>query len=131
MQTETYFSVSEDIARRSGMIGQRYMTKGGRYILSDRDLRSLRLEPLEYIHGIDVEMLSRDEAKTAIAEGGYKMTEDPVEEPAGETEDPDTGDDVTDGDEGEPSGDGEEETVQDTEEVNNDETEGKEEEDHE
>lgn len=123
--------MSEDIARRSGMIGQRYMTKGGRYILSDRDLRSLRLEPLEYIHGIDVEMLSRDEAKTAIAEGGYKMTEDPVEEPAGETEDPDTGDDVTDGDEGEPSGDGEEETVQDTEEVNNDETEGKEEEDHE
>lgn len=130
MQTETYFSVSEDIARRSGMIGQRYMTKDGRYILSDRDLRSLRLEPLEYIHGIDVEMLSRDEAKTAIAEGGYKMTEDPVEEPAGETEDPDTGDDVTDGDEGEPSGDGEEETVQDTEEVNNEETEGKED-DHE
>lgn len=76
MQTETYFSVSEDIARRSGMIGQRYMTKDGRYILSDRDLRSLRLEPQEYINGIDAVALSRDEAKTAIAEGGYKMTVD-------------------------------------------------------
>lgn len=68
--------MSEDIARRSGMIGQRYMTKDGRYILSDRDLRSLRLEPQEYINGIDAVTLSRDEAKTAIAEGGFKMTVD-------------------------------------------------------
>lgn len=59
--------------------------------MSEADLRRVRLEPSEYVHGMDVEEVPEDQVETLIAEGGHRMLPEPdtqeeeiAEEPAGE-----------------------------------------------
>lgn len=79
LRTSASFSVSEDIAKRAGLWGLRYLTPDGRVLLSEADLRHLRLEPSEYVHGIDAVEITADQAGTLMAEAGYRML--PEEEP--------------------------------------------------
>lgn len=69
-----FYLVSEDIARRCGLIGQRYRV-GYKYILDNKDLSRLRLTSDEYVHGLQgIEEISNEEAKRLIVQGGYNMT---------------------------------------------------------
>lgn len=69
-----FYLVTEDIAQRSGLIGQRYITKDGRYILDNKDLSRVRFTTDEYISGLSgVEKISNERAKELIQENGYLM----------------------------------------------------------
>ena len=84
------FSVSEDIARRAGLYGLRYMTADGRVLLSEADLRRVRLMPSEYVNGMDVIEISETESNNLAADNGFRMLPDqdtqesPEEETAGD-----------------------------------------------
>ncbi len=75
MRVEGRYVASASVARRTGMIESRYRTKDGRFILSEKDLRSVRLtmKPEEYVNGLDVELITQEEASTLIREGGYTL----------------------------------------------------------
>ena len=87
LKTSASFSVNEDIARRAGLYGLRYMTSDGRVLLTEADLRRVRLEPSEYVNGMDVVEVTAEEANNLTAENGYRMLPDqePQEEPEAET----------------------------------------------
>ena len=92
MVDSAFFLVSEDIARRCGLIGQRYRV-GYRYILDNKDLSRLRLTSDEFVNGLQgIEKISKEDAKRLIVQGGYNMTgtgngtTQAVEEPAPEPE---------------------------------------------
>ena len=98
------FTVSVEVAQRAGLYGKRYLTPAGRVVLSEADLRLVRMTPEEYITGLDAEIITREEKKLLISQGGYKMLPDadpvkPEEEdaPAGEV-------DATAGEEETPAG---------------------------
>lgn len=87
------FTVSVEVAQRAGLYGKRYLTPAGRVVLSEADLRLVRMTPEEYITGLDAEIITREEKKLLISQGGYKMLPDadpvkPEEEdaPAGEVD---------------------------------------------
>jgi hypothetical protein len=63
------YLVSAAIAKRTGFAQQRYITKDGRYIVNDRDLRVARLTDSEKA---DQEQITQEQAKLLIAENGYK-----------------------------------------------------------
>jgi hypothetical protein len=63
------YLVSVAIAKRTGFAQQRYITKDGRYIVNDRDLRVARLTDSEKA---DQEQITQEQAKLLIAENGYK-----------------------------------------------------------
>ena len=71
MKAQVSFSVSADIAERARLTEVRYKTKDGRYILTNKDLARLELTPEEYMGGIDVILLTEEEAGLLIAEGGF------------------------------------------------------------
>jgi hypothetical protein len=75
MKVNKIFVVGADIARRAGVIAKCYRTKEGRYVVSQSDLRMLRLEPEEYITGIDAEIVDLETAKMLIADGGSQIGE--------------------------------------------------------
>lgn len=69
-----FYLVSEDIAKRSGLILERYRTADFRWVLDSKDLGRVRFTPDEYISGLKgVEKTTEEEAATLIAENGYKM----------------------------------------------------------
>ena len=71
-----FYLVTKDIARRTGLVGERYIAPDGRYILDNKDLSRIRLSTDEYINGLQgVEKITKEEAKTLIAQGGYRMIE--------------------------------------------------------
>ena len=74
-----YYSASKDIAARINIIGQRYVTKDGRYILSSHDLMAVEFKPEEYVNGLDVKMLTEDEADRLISENGRRFDNPIVE----------------------------------------------------
>lgn len=79
-----YYAATPEVAQRAGLSDLRYRTVDGRYILDNRDLERISLRSQEFLTGISgVEPLSRQEAKTLIAEGGYKMGRAFVDEPMG------------------------------------------------
>lgn len=78
MKQEQLFSASADIARRAGVVASSYRTKEGRFILAESDLSRLKMYPEEYVSGLDVIKISRDEAKRLIAENGYQMGEEVI-----------------------------------------------------
>lgn len=89
------FTVSVEVAQRAGLYGKRYLTPEGRVVLSEADLRLVRMTPEEYVTGIDAVLITREEKKLLISQGGYRMLPDadpvkPEEEdtPAGEEETP-------------------------------------------
>lgn len=69
-----FYVVTEEVARRAGLQDQRYRTKDGRYILDNNDLGRIALTSDEYISGLHgVEVISKEDAKNMIAEGGYTI----------------------------------------------------------
>ena len=68
------FVVTEDVARRSGVIATRYRTEDGRFILNNRDLRGVRMTAEELQTGLQgIERISDELARQLIKKGGYKM----------------------------------------------------------
>lgn len=85
-----FYLVSEDIARRCGLIGQRYRV-GNRYILDNKDLSRIRFTSEEFLNGLQgIEKISNDEAKRLVAQSGYNMsgTNSGVSSQVAETEEP-------------------------------------------
>lgn len=86
MVENAFYLVSAEIARRSGLINERYRTKNGRYVLDYKDLQRVTFIPEEYVSGLEgVEMITASQAKQEIIDGGYTMGEPVVEVPASET----------------------------------------------
>lgn len=66
------YLAGEDIAQRAGVLETAYMTEDGRFILDVTDLKRVRLLPEEYITGLDVEPISKEEAQVLISENHYR-----------------------------------------------------------
>jgi len=74
MKAETYYKVTAQVAVRTGMTRTLYRTADGHYVCSARDLRGIRLEPEEYITGIEgLERITYEEAQALIEEGGRTL----------------------------------------------------------
>lgn len=75
MKEEKIYLASEDIATRAHVIDTSYRTKDGRYIISENALRDFRfrMTPEEYVTGLSVELISREEAKRLQAENGWAI----------------------------------------------------------
>lgn len=70
----TFYKVVENIAKRSGLILERYRTKDMNWILDNNDLRRVRFTPDEYIDGLQgVVKITGTEADALIAENNYQM----------------------------------------------------------
>lgn len=69
-----FYLATEDVTRRCRLLGQRYITQDGRYVLDNKDLARIRLTSEEFINGLQgIESVGADEAKLLIAKGGYNM----------------------------------------------------------
>lgn len=79
MRTTKYLLVTADIAQRAGVASVRYRTKDGMMIISEQDIRSVRLEPEEYMTGVVIQVLSEDEASILIAEAGKVLGPPPTD----------------------------------------------------
>lgn len=73
MEKDNVFLASRNVAERTGFIAQRYVTKDGRFVVSARDLRNVRLTEQEYVTGLDVTAITSDEAKRLIKENKYTL----------------------------------------------------------
>lgn len=80
MEKQINFSVSADVARRSGLISVRYRTADGRFVLTDRDLQRVYLEGDEFVDGLDAVRLTQEEAERLVAENNFQMGEATDEE---------------------------------------------------
>ena len=114
-----FYLVSEEIARRAGVINSRYRTQDGRYVLDDKDLSYIRLTPDEYISGLKgVERVTKKEAMTEIQKENYQigveqtMQQENEEQPTQEEEVVETPNDASDSNENT-----EEEKEQESEEI--------------
>lgn len=76
MAIETgFYLVSTDIARRAGLLGKRYVSKDGFFILDNKDLSRIKLNADEYVNGLKgVNKIDEATAKNEIALGGYNMS---------------------------------------------------------
>lgn len=72
MDAVQLYLVSPALAERTGFRKQRYITKDGRYIVNDRDLRNIERADGEPVTGNDVKPIAGDEAKRLITENNYK-----------------------------------------------------------
>lgn len=75
MKEEKIYLASEDIAERCHVIDTAYRTKDGRYIISENALRDFRfrMTPEEFVTGLAVELITRDEAKRLQKENGWAI----------------------------------------------------------
>ena len=74
MLDSAFYLVTREIAMRSGVIDGRYRTQDDRFILDNKDLSRIRFTTDEYISGLQgVEKIDEMQAKTLIAQNGYKM----------------------------------------------------------
>lgn len=71
--TVNLYLASKSVAERTGFINQRYVTKDGKYIVNDRDLRNVRLTPEEYVSGLDITPITQEESRRLQKENNYKM----------------------------------------------------------
>lgn len=75
------YLVTREIAERSGLITSRYRVADGRYVLDNKDLSRVRFTTDEYISGLEgVEKVDPSVADTLIAENGFKMGYDCLED---------------------------------------------------
>lgn len=82
-----FYLVTRDIAIRSGLVGERYHTKDGRYVLDNKDLSRVRFTTDEYINGLKgVEKITEEQAASLIAEAGYDRTDAGTTESAREAQ---------------------------------------------
>lgn len=73
LESQNYL-VTRDVALRTGSIQYKYRTEDGRFIVDYRTLSRIRLTSDELLNGLKgVEEITKEEAKTLIAKGGYKM----------------------------------------------------------
>ena len=73
LESQNYL-VAREVALRTGSIQYKYRTEDGRFIVDYRTLSRIRLTGDELLNGLKgVEAITKDEAKTLIAKGGYKM----------------------------------------------------------
>ena len=84
MRTTKYFKVTAAIAQRAGVAQVRYRTADNMMIISEQDIRAVRLQPEEYLTGVVAAVLTKEEATVLIAKAG-KLLGPP---PAAETEAP-------------------------------------------
>lgn len=76
--TVQLYLATRDVAERTGFRRQRYITKDGRYIVNDRDLRNIRRpdgQPATVPDDFDecaLTPVSEQEAQRLIAENAYK-----------------------------------------------------------
>lgn len=69
-----FYLVTEEIARRSGVIDSKYRTVDGRFILDNKDLSHIRFTSDEYINGLaGVEKITKNEAMYLIQQNNYAM----------------------------------------------------------
>lgn len=68
-ETVQLYLVSKELAERTGFAKQRYVTKDGRYIVNDRDLRIARLTEEERKAA---EPITKEQSRQLISENGYK-----------------------------------------------------------
>ena len=68
-ETVQLYLVSKELAERTGFAKQRYVTKDGRYIVNDRDLRIARLTEEERMAA---EPITKEQSRQLISENGYK-----------------------------------------------------------
>lgn len=68
-ETVQLYLVSKELAERTGFDKQRYVTKDGRYIVNDRDLRIARLTEQEKEAA---EPITKEQSRQLISENGYK-----------------------------------------------------------
>ena len=74
------YLAGEDIAQRAGVLETAYMTEDGRFVLDVTDLKRVRLLPEEYITGLDVEPISKEDAQVLISENHYRRYGDAEKE---------------------------------------------------
>lgn len=73
LESQNYL-VTRDVALRTGSIQYKYRTEDGRFVVDYRTLSRIRLTSDELLNGLKgVEEITKEEAKTLIAKGGYKM----------------------------------------------------------
>ena len=63
------YLVSKSIADRTGFACQRYVTKAGKYIVNDRDLRIAMLTDSEKAQ---LQTITKEQSRQLISENGYK-----------------------------------------------------------
>ena len=83
----SFYLVTEEVARRSGVIDSRYRTEDGRFVLDNKDLSNIRLTSDEYVSGLQgIEKVSRQEASRLIAENNRTLGKEETEEETNEKE---------------------------------------------
>lgn len=72
-----FYLVTQDIAQRAGVIGRRYKTRDGNYIVDNKDLSHVRFTTDEYMSGLSgiIKKITEQEASLLIAQGGYDKSE--------------------------------------------------------
>lgn len=75
MKKVNYYSASEYVTRRAGCLHSSYRIPGGRYIISENEVRSMLpyITPEELVTGLDIIPVSKQEAERLIKEGGYHI----------------------------------------------------------
>lgn len=69
-----FYVISAALAQRIGLVGKRYLTQDGRYIIDNADLKRLSLTSEEFINGVQgLQAINKEEAKAMIALGGYTL----------------------------------------------------------
>lgn len=76
MVTEKYYSVSVEVAEKTGLLNDRYKIKGDRYILSGSDIKdavmSGAITPTDF-PTLDIIEVEEAEARALIAENGHEI----------------------------------------------------------
>ena len=75
MKRESYYSVSEKVARLIGDLSTTYRTKHGRFVFSQKQMTRLESLSEEPITPADAFEITEDEARKLIQQGGYQMGE--------------------------------------------------------
>lgn len=82
MQSNNSYKASAELVRRAGLEKDRYMTKDGHFIISEGDIRFMAsrgiITPEEFVTGLPVEIITAEERKTLIEEGGNNLTGEPL-----------------------------------------------------
>lgn len=69
-----FYLVSVDVAQRSGLQDERYVTKDGRLVLDNKDLTRIQLTSQEFVTGLNgIELITKEEASRLMAENSYQL----------------------------------------------------------
>ena len=72
MINQGFYLATEEVAERAGVKESAYVVKDGRFVLNSQQLKFIRMEPEEYVNGIQgIEKIDYETAQDLIAENGY------------------------------------------------------------